>query len=166
MNIIISGAKHFGKTTVAQKLVEKLKQDNILVGGILCIGDDITDVITGEKHRFLYKQEMPDSQRIGSNYIKNKVIRFAEQTIENSVKTDKYTVIDEYGKLELKEKGFHNITKQSLESNKCIILIRNINVKPFLERFKQHQFKVYEITQQNRDNLHKEIFDYISESVR
>ena len=88
MNIIISGAKHFGKTTTAEKLVEKLKKNKILIGGILCVGESIKDVFTGEKHRFLYKEPISDSQKIGPHYIKNKVIKFAERAIEKSVEAD------------------------------------------------------------------------------
>ena len=161
MNIIISGAKHFGKTTVAQKLVEKLKQNNILVGGILCIGDDITDIMSGETKRFLYHTEVPDSQHIGPHYIKNSVIRFAEKATRKAVSKGAYAFIDEYGKLELRGRGFDNITQESLPSEKCIIVIRNINVLDFIEKFNTYEFKVFELNQKNRNNLHEEVFRYI-----
>lgn len=161
MNILISGGKHSGKTTIAEKLVEKLKKNNIPVGGVLCIGDDITDIITSETQRFLYHEEVPDSQHIGHHYIKNSVIKFAEEAIQKALNTGAYAVIDEYGKLELRDGGFHNITNKNLSSDKCIIVIRNINIPDFIERFKTYEFKVFELPHKNKNNLYEEVFRYI-----
>jgi len=161
MNIIISGAKHSGKTTVAEKLVDRLKKTSIPVGGILCIEDKIRDVATGETQIFLYENEIPDSQRIGSHYVKNSALGFAEKNIRQAISSGAYAIIDEYGKLELRGEGLHNITGECLGSNKCIVLVRDINVEPFLERFKKYYFKVFNLSEENRAKLHAEIFAYI-----
>jgi nucleoside-triphosphatase THEP1 len=161
MNIIISGAKHFGKTSVAEKLVDRMKRAGIPIGGVLCIDDKVKDIETGETKTFLYEQEIPNAQRIGHHYISNPVISFAEKNIRRAIKSGLYAIIDEYGKLELREGGFHNITSECIGSNKCIISVRDINVEPFLERFKKYDFKVFSLTEENRAKLHEQIFSYI-----
>jgi len=161
MNIIISSKPHLGKTTVTEKLVNKLKENNIPVGGILCKEEDIQDIATGKTCRFLHKDEIPDSQKIGPYHIKNSIINFGEQAIKKAISSGAFAVIDEYGLLEIREQGFHKITENTLSSNKCIILVRKINLEEFLERFNKYKFRVFELTEHNKEKLHEEIFEYI-----
>jgi len=160
MNIIITSEPHLGKTTVCEKLVNKLKANDIPIGGILCKGDEISD-INGETHQFLYKEKIPDSQKVGLNYIKESSIRFGEDVIRNSVSSGAVTIIDEYGPLELRGLGFHNVTGESLTSQRCIILVRKIILDRFLERYKDYELKVFELTENNRNELHEEIFNFL-----
>lgn len=165
MNIIITALPHAGKTTCARKLCAVLKKKNIPIGGILCIDDDIIDIETDDTRKFLYKSKISNSQKIGPYHIPNKSIKFGENAIDSSVKKNKYTIIDEYGYLETRDKlGFHKITKKVLSSNKCIIIVRNLNLDVFLKRFKKYKFRVFELTKQNRNFLHKDIFEFIEKS--
>ena len=123
--------------------------------------------MSDEEHKFLYNQDLPDAQKVGPYHILNKVIRFGEGAIMKAAESGAYAVIDEYGLLEKRGGGFHNITKEILNYknyNKCIILMKNINLEFFLQRFEDYEFKVFELNSDNRDNLHEEIFAYIKHS--
>ncbi len=131
------------------------------------MGDYIKDIMTDEQHKFLYKQRRSDAQKVGLYFILNKIIKFGEDAIRKAAEAGAYAVIDEYGLLEKRGGGFHNITKQVLgyeDYNKCIILMKNINLEFFLQRFEDYNFKVFELNSENRDNLHEEIFAYIKHS--
>ncbi|MFH1505891.1 MAG: nucleoside-triphosphatase [archaeon] len=156
MNILLTSDPHLGKTTVCKKLISKLK-----AGGILCPGEDIIDIATGKTERFLYTEPVENAEKVGPYFIKKDSFTFGEKVIEKALENDDLIIIDEYGPLEFQGKGLHNITEKALKSNKVLILVRKVFLKPFLKRFGE-DFKVFKLTEANRDNLHEEILKFIS----
>ncbi|MBD3209164.1 hypothetical protein GF367_01970 [Candidatus Woesearchaeota archaeon] len=155
MNVIIPGSRQTGKTTAASKLVERLRANGKTVAGFLCPGKNIVDLATGEERVFLSKEPVPGAQRTGPYYMSAEAIAFGEAAAK---KQADYVFIDEYGKLELQERGFYPLIKELFPNNNCIILVRNINKEPFLERFGKENCKVFELTKENRDELPQIIY--------
>jgi nucleoside-triphosphatase len=159
MNIILTSDPGIGKTTVCEKLIGLFKENNVVFGGILCKDDMIEDLGTGEKKKFLFKEEQPESERIGPYFIKKDVLKFGEQAILNS---EGVTFIDEFGPLELtKKKGFYEVTKKVLPKKNNIILIRKIILKGFMREFPD-EYKIFEISEENRDELPEKILNYLN----
>ncbi|MBN1274960.1 hypothetical protein JXA12_01585 [Candidatus Woesearchaeota archaeon] len=163
MNIIITGEKRAGKTRAARTLAELLRQGGTAPGGFLCEGPYITDLATGDQRRFLHKQPMEDAQYIGPFAIPNSAIRFGEAAVEEALRRGRYAFIDEYGKLELQGQGFRPLLERCLPEERCVVLVRDLNLDDFLERFAAHQHRAYTATRENRDALPKTIYKQIIE---
>ena len=167
MNILIVGKPGIGKTTVAEKIIEYFKKENIPYGGILCPGSNIVDVSTGETHTFLFTEEIPDAIRAGTRYhIPIQEIEFGKEKIINSANNDKYTFVDEYGKLELKKEGIYNALKKSVLKNKSIVLVKDINLEAFKEEFNKQDHQVYILNENNRDEIPSKIIKFIEDERR
>jgi len=104
---------------------------------------------------------MAGSTKVGPYYIKNSILKFGENAIKKAADSGALIIIDEYGPLEWRGDGFHKITQKCLKSGRCIILVRKILLEFFKKRFKSHMFKVFELTEQNRDSLHIKIYESI-----
>ncbi len=165
MNFIISGKRGFGKTTVAQRLATLLKEKGLRIGGVLNIGNTLTNLLTNKTIPFTCTSPMPNSIKIGQYYILTSAFTFAEEAIKESIEKKAYTFIDECGKLELQKKqGFYDILTFALPQGNCIVCVRDANVKDFFEVFHENEqtTKVFLLDKTNRDNLSKEIADYIT----
>ncbi len=153
MNVIITSEPHVGKTTVVEKMMALLQKNNVPVGGILCKRHTIKE-IGGKSQRFYYLGEMNNCEKVGHCYILNSAIEFGEQAIKNTWDQEGYIIIDEYGSLELRGKGFHGVTEESLKLERCIILVRKILLKRFVEKF-PYKFLIFEVTKENRNQMPK-----------
>lgn len=166
-NIIISGKKHFGKTTTALRLSELLKQEQILIGGVLSVGNDLLDVATGNKTVFMYDLPMPETIHTGHHYLLKPALRHGEELIKQSLQQHTYTFIDECGKLELERKeGFYNVLNYALPHGKCIVCVRDANVEKFFDVFSENKqtTHVFEVNETNKESIPHAIFSYITQS--
>lgn len=153
MNIVIAGIRQTGKTTAASTLVEKLKANGKTVSGFLCPENKIVNLATGKNRQFLYKEEQPNAQTVGPYWIPQEALTFAEKAANTPADI---VFIDEYGKLELHEQGIYPTIKKAWKKNNCIVLMKDINLTPFLERF--GKCKVFIINKENRDALPDELY--------
>lgn len=164
MNIIISGPRGFGKTTCAQKVVQGICKDKVVLGGVLNPGHDVVNVATGEKRTFTLEKAGEETIRTGRYHIIPETLLWAKKLILDSVEKEQWTFIDECGKLELRrEAGYYDILKEILPKGRCIILIRDINVEEFFTKFgeSKEDTKVYTLNSDNRDVLHEEITKFL-----
>jgi nucleoside-triphosphatase THEP1 len=162
---IITGSVGEGKTTQVQKIVERLKDQNISIGGILSprivengttTGYDIVDISTNERTAFLRKTSDEELPRIGSYSILSEGIKKGTTALKNSQDTNQVIVIDEVGRLELNNGGWsENINHLLRDSNRNLIIsVRDRFIEEVIDKWYLKDYTILYIS----DN------DYITNS--
>jgi len=142
---VISGPIGCGKTTTAVKIVEKARERDIDVAGILAprrihdekvVGYDIVDIATGEKAFWMTVVE--DGGDIGRFRILEQGALLAGRALNRALlQRGGLFVIDEVGRLELTEKG-HSWVLDRIDECKAdymILLVRDELVDAVAEKW-------------------------------
>lgn len=154
MNIIItSDHSGIGKTTLCRNLAKRLTEYSL--GGILCTGDKVQNFY-GREMQFYAQEFNDDVIKVGKCLIYKDAIEFAKNEIINSKDKD-IIFIDEYGPLEFRGEGLKDAMEDVLPLEKSIIIVRGIVLPRFLEKY-GNNFKIYDVTEKNRDSLDNLIF--------
>ena len=170
MNIIITGKVDIGKTAVCSKLLELLTKADHNCGGILSLKDsngniEVYDINSKKKALLAYftHSELANGPKIGRYSFNKKGIEFGNKAIINTVNLE-VLFIDELGYLELKDEGFKSAIKfiEKAKNKYVILVIRDILLKQFLDKINL-KFKVFEITELNRNEMPKIIYSYIKQ---
>jgi len=142
MKILFKGERNSGKSS---RIYEILKNKNC--GGIVClpvfengikIGSDAVDMMSGRRVIFTRRKEIADFEGIDTeNYrISNDGINFCIIAIEKSIGSCKWTIIDEFGRLEKEKKGLYDVIRKGIEEDKnMIIILRGSMERIFLKMF-------------------------------
>ena len=139
---IITGKIRSGKTTFLKHNISELKN----VGGILqpTVGEDrfFEDINTSESQIITSQKESKETFRLGRFLFYRKSFSWAKEKLEKTlVDGTEIIVIDEYGLLELNDKGLEPIVSaiiefvQSENDKKAIIIIRESLVDEFIRKF-------------------------------
>ena len=146
MIILLTGQKGSGKTTTAIKIVSRLKQEGITVGGVVCPGifsqnrkigikchhlaNDYEEVLGMERYtsgKPVVESTGPDSFSFGRWEFSSSALATADEAIITDLKISPFVVVDEIGPLEL---DFSLGMSKSLarldidrEINNCTILV-------------------------------------------
>jgi nucleoside-triphosphatase THEP1 len=159
---IVTGNIGAGKTNLIQNIVSKLKAENISVAGIvttriieneITTGYDILNVSSNERAIFLRTFGDDNQQRIGKYFIYAEGLKLGENSLKS---TDaKLIVIDEIGKLELDEKGWHNALTQIISNSKNLLLlsVREEVINEVLEKYRISPEIIFNVSAQNEDDL-------------
>ena len=165
MNIIIMSPKGFGKTTVAQKAAKLLRDKGMSIGGILNPAHDVLNVATGEQRLFTLKEPGQNTIPIGKYHILPDALEWAITGIKQSHAAGQWTFIDECGKLELqRHKGYHDVLTRLVPKGRCVVCVRDINVKAFFDTYDPTQAQPSHIVMLhagNRDDIHTRIAETI-----
>jgi len=168
MNIVITGNPGCGKTTVCEKVIRRLEEGGIRCGGILCpevkengrrVGTNAVDVMTREERimAMLKNKAEFDGIEVGRYSLNRKGIEFGKDAIENAMNCN-VIVIDEIGPVELSNDGMIDAAVKALDSeNSVIVIVRSKLKKKFLEGFKDREFIVFDVSEENRKSLPEEI---------
>ena len=167
--IIITGEKHKGKTSYAQKLSEILKVQNYSLGGFLAPGEfeenlrsefDIFDLKSGKSMMLCSSKGIENQKKIGRFYFNENALKFGNEILkpENLVGSD-FIFIDELGPFELKGKGWSNAVENLLKhpEYKLICLVRKNLVYDILRRFGITDALIFDISEDNVENVVDEI---------
>lgn len=112
---IITGSVGEGKTSLIQKIVATLKEQNVSIGGILSprivqngttTGYDIIDIMTDERVAFLRRTTNEELNKIGNYSILAEGLELGNKALRNALNNKQFIVIDEVGRLELENKGW------------------------------------------------------------
>jgi nucleoside-triphosphatase THEP1 len=143
---IIEGDIASGKTSILKKLIKKLKEENISIGGFYSprivkkgetIGYDLVSVETQDVCSFLRLKKNVSDEGIGKYVIDDICIRLAESWLDKDISAGKdIIVIDEIGRLELKGKGWDSSLRKLLSTDGLIVLITVRS--EFAEQVKKH----------------------------
>ncbi len=163
---IVTGKIGAGKTGLIQEIVSKLKMENFKVDGIvttrileneITTGYDILNVSTKEKTRFLRTFGDSAQQRIGKYFIYAKGLKSGEQALKAN--NAELIVIDEIGKLELEEKGWHNSLHEIISHSKSHLLlsVREEVLNEVLDKYRISPNAIFNVSKENGDNLYLKI---------
>jgi nucleoside-triphosphatase len=168
MNIVITGNPRCGKTTLCEKVIERLEKKGIRCGGVICpeirmegkrIGTNAVDVTTGEDRIMAMSRDKAEFEGvdIGGYRLSIEGIEFGKNAIERSTGCD-LIVIDEIGALELTNNGLMEMAEKALDSeDNTLTIVRSKLKKTFLDRFGDREFIVFDVNEDNRDRLPEEI---------
>ncbi|ADC69415.1 protein of unknown function DUF265 [Methanocaldococcus sp. FS406-22] len=165
MKIFITGMPGVGKTTLALKIAEKLKDFGYKVGGFITkeirkngkrVGFKIITLDTNEEAILAY---------VGDGNVKvGKYVVFVEnldkvgvEAIKRALKDADIIIIDELGAMEFKSKTFSKVVDEVINNNKPLLATLHRN---WVNKFK-NKGKIYRLSIENRNKLYKEILDEI-----
>lgn len=150
MKILLIGNRNIGKSTLLYSLFKNCKY-----GGIVCIpvfkngmkiGTDAIDLLNNKKETFSRIKSMANFDGIETEryVISIKGLKFCIKALERAYEKSNFIIIDEFGRLEMKEEGIYSIAKKIIESNKStIIVLRKEIEKEFLKKFDKNFKKLY-----------------------
>ncbi|HJH26773.1 MAG TPA: NTPase [Methanophagales archaeon] len=169
IRIGITGKPRIGKSTIIKAVISRWKAEGIAVGGMLTadiqeggrrVGFSLEDINTGEKgilahthvhHRQTgpkikvgkYTVNLADLDSIGANSIKNALAHPDPIII----------IVDEIGPMELKSKRFIEAVEEAIESGKSMLVsVHQRSEHKLVTRVKK-EFEMFEVTQENRDEM-------------
>lgn len=163
MFIIITGVIGVGKSTVCRRLIQIIRDNGLVCGGILTFksaegGITIEDVQSGKKAPLAKINDGASSGPRTARYLFNQSsIDFGTQALYKAVSAD-VMVIDEIGQLELRSEGLVSaldIIKSGRFKN-CVLVIRKELLPSYLPQFSTF-LRVFETTVENRNRLPQEI---------
>ncbi|MCK4476037.1 MAG: NTPase [Methanophagales archaeon] len=176
IRIGITGKPRIGKSTIIKAAIKRLKAEGIAVGGMLTadireggvrVGFSLEDINTGEKgilahvhHRQTgpkvkvgkYAVNLTDLDSIGANSIKNALAQPDPIII----------IVDEIGPMELKSKKFIGAVEEAIESKKSMLVAVHQRSEHELVRRVRKEFEMFEVTQDNRDEMANHVIQRLS----
>jgi nucleoside-triphosphatase len=167
-NIIVTGPPGSGKTRLIQKIVEDLKKQGLVVGGLLTpevrvgterTGFHILDVLTGDKG-LMADASIQSDIRVGRYGVNLDIIReIGVNALNRAISSCDIIVIDEIGKMELYSKEFQDAVEQALASEKPLIGAIGEKLRhPFAMKIKEMPtVRVMTLTRSNWDDIFRQI---------
>ena len=149
MKLLLIGKKGCGKSSLLYTLF-----DGCNIGGVICIsvfekgeriGKDAVNMVDGKRCLFCRITNMANFKGVKTQeYVISKDgIRFCINALEKAMEKDSI-IIDEFGPLEMKEKGVYETAKKIIESEKNVVIVLRKNLEEkFLRKFPYKFEKVY-----------------------
>ena len=162
---ILTGAIGQGKTTLIKKIIDKLKVNNIKVGGIYSpriiknnktIGYDIVNIFTNKRSKFLRIHDKNNTEKIGKYFIINDGLDDGLNAIMEAIKNDsKIIIIDEIGKLEMDNKGWSEKLENLFlnSSEKIILVVRQEIIADFIKKYNLKSVSIYNTSKEEFENF-------------
>jgi nucleoside-triphosphatase len=169
MNVLLTGYPRVGKTTVIQKVIEKIDKP---IAGFFTeeIRDDrkkrvgfLVRGISTKKEETLAHVNLPKTRRVAKYGVS--VENFEEVALEEMKKErKKLIIIDEIGKMELFSKKFKEELLQLLEQGKVLGTITMRGGGQFVRNIKKRKdVELLTVTKENRNNLPSKILQLLQE---
>ena len=178
IRIGITGKPRIGKSTIIKAVISRLKAEGIAVGGMLTadireggirVGFSLEDINTGEKgilaHTHIHQKgrgpkvkvgkyivNLADLDSIGANSIKNALTQPGPIII----------IVDEIGPMELKSKKFIETVEEAIESTKSMLVSVHQRSEHELVKRVKKKFEMFEVTEENRDEMANRIIQRFS----
>lgn len=166
MVIIVSGAIGVGKTSVCRKLVELVRKQGFICGGILTNKAAnnsliIEDVRSGKTETLASTDNVYDGPRTPKYSFNPKGIDFGLKAINEGASAD-ILVVDELGHLELRGEGFSKVFDiiRAGKVKDCVLVIRTELLPAFLPHLPKNPV-IFETTLENRNQLPEKIANRI-----
>lgn len=143
---IVSGERESGKTTFTVKLLNRLREEGIIAGGILAerlmdgtdtTGYDLVDAENGRKEPFL-RAGNAGNPKIGKFTVLSPGLAFGNSVLHSMIHgKNRVAVIDEVGTLELRNEGWANSLSELIErtNNHILLVVRNEFVDRVIEKW-------------------------------
>jgi len=167
----ITGPFQAGKTTLAFRVADKLREHGLTCGGVLSPGTDeraYVNISDGSKQPYFSPGE--DLVEFDCRDITKKAIAFGCSALIEGNKAD-ILFIDEIGKLEAAGKGFYSVLKDILprRTDPVVAIIRKDNVQKMKALFNVDITMSWELRfgqQVNFDQLASEITKAVVRSIQ
>jgi nucleoside-triphosphatase THEP1 len=169
--IVITGEIGVGKTTCIQNLVQKLKAENISVGGIFSerimkegktTGYKVVNVSSEEEYPFLSVENNSSQNKIGKYSIDREGLALATEALKN-VDSSCVTVVDEIGKLEMAGGGWanelHHLFNKSTTT--IVLSVRKELVNDVIQKWNLNSVATFEINKTNAGETNHKIVDHL-----
>ncbi|AEH50652.1 NTPase [Pseudothermotoga thermarum] len=159
MRLAITGRPGVGKTTLCEKICERLRE-KIPISGFVTkevrekgkrIGFKAFDLSTGKT---VWISKVGEGQPKVGKYVV--LVDEFEEFLKKLDWDGKLVVIDEIGPMELKSAVFSQLIEKLLSHEDLLFVVHQTLSHPLVERIKKH-FKLFVVTEQNRDALVEEI---------
>ncbi|AXR77125.1 nucleoside-triphosphatase [Natrarchaeobaculum sulfurireducens] len=128
-NALVTGPPRSGKTTTLERAVDRLREDDLTVGGVVCpeirvegerVGFEITDL--GGRRRATMAHVDVDGPRVGKYGVDVPVIdRVVSDVIPPALTRADCIVIDEVAPMQLESERFVEVTLRALESETPVL---------------------------------------------
>ena len=170
--IFLTGRPGIGKTSVLLRVIKILKDEGLLVGGMIShearqgasrVGFRLIDVTNGREGwlAHIHHKSGPSVGKYRVNLYD--LYHIGVRAISSAIDTADVIVIDEVGPMELFSTAFKEAVTRAIESSKILIgvlhfrardpLISTIRITPHVH--------IFEVTLTNRQHLHKTIIHII-----
>ncbi len=177
MKVFLTGQPGIGKTTVLLRCMEALEKMGFRVGGMLSrevreggqrIGFEVFDPLTKRKG-WLAHVNQPTGPRIGRYRVNlQDLVEVGVRSIEDALEKADCTLIDEVGPMELSSDAFRGVVLKAVDTSEPLLGTIHSRLRdPIIEAIKSRRdIMVYEVTIQNRENLHETIIEAFANSLR
>ena len=171
MNILLTGEKQLGKTTVCKGLIKLMRARNLNPTGLLtpAVYDDqgkksgfnALNIDTGELWHLATTRKELDGPRVGMYSFDQHALELALEVLRSACNFPKdLLILDEIGPLELKKnRGFAPILNllPLSSSEHLLLVVRTASLAELQERLASAIFEVVEATLANRDALPQQL---------
>lgn len=164
IKIGITGLPGSGKTYALLRVIEMLKEEELLIGGMVDepiedgrkkTGFTVRNLLTGEQQVFA-STDIESKIVVGKIGVDlSKLEEVGVKAIKDAVEQCDIIVIDEVGKMEVESEAFVEAVKQSLEADKPMILtLHKKSRNPLLQDIRRRDdVRILEVTPTNRNIL-------------
>lgn len=161
---IVSGERGEGKTTWVKNLTKLLIENNIRVSGILAerimsgdvtTGYNIVNIESGQAHSFLTTGKDDEGRQIGKFMINSKGLEIGRNLL-HSIASDKdhIAIIDEVGRLELKNGGWSaSLDKLTTAEGTLVLVVRNEFVEEVRIKWNLNDAVIIDISKSSPEDL-------------
>jgi nucleoside-triphosphatase len=161
-NLLLSGPPRVGKTTLVQKIIEKLPEKAAIAGffteeikeGGVRQGFKVT-TLNGREEVFAH-QSFPGPNRVGKYGVSiNTFEKTAVAHLEEALRCQaQILVVDEIGKMELMSEKFKDVLLRALDSSQLVVATVGVQQDAFTREVRRRaDTKTFEVTKENRDEL-------------
>jgi nucleoside-triphosphatase len=173
---LLTGPPRTGKTTILQKVVEKLSGRDFRIGGMISkeinnkgtrLGFEIYDVSTGQRG-ILAHVHQPVGPKLGKYRVNLHDLKsIGARGIRDATLKADVVVVDEVGPMELFSEEFKDAMQEVLESQKPLIATIHYRMKaPMIQKLKSREdAHLIEISLENRDRLSTLIVEEVSKLI-
>jgi nucleoside-triphosphatase len=174
--VFITGSPGTGKTSVLLKTIEVLKARGYSVGGMISrevrtcgarVGFEILDLSSG-KRGWLAHVNQKRGPRIGKYRVNMEDLdNIGAEAVATAVENADVVAIDEIGPMELHSERFKEAVKKAVQSRKLVIGTVHWKARDSLiqEISGREDAEIYEVTYENRGNLHEILVEKAAESL-
>lgn len=172
--VIITGEVHQGKTTFAKKVVDRLLEQNVKIGGFLApainkegkrVGFDLLDIETSEKYELCSDKNGADRYKFGHYYFDNETILKGIDILSTENTADKQIiVIDEVGPVELSGKGWNGAIENICRNNTVLMIwiVRKNILRKVVRKWNIGNAYIFDINEDTEAEVEARIKDLIS----
>ena len=164
IKIGITGLPGSGKTYALLRVIEMLKEEELLIGGMIDepieesrkkTGFTVRNLLTGDQQVFA-STEIESKIMVGKIGVDlSKLEEVGVQAIKDAIEKCDIIVIDEVGKMEVESEAFVSAVKESLDADKpMIITLHKKSRNPLLQDIRRRDdVRILEVTPTNRNIL-------------